>query len=44
VESESAYEPQELLPEAIKVMREKIATLREAADALLGGNIEDPET
>ncbi|KAJ3815591.1 DNA-directed RNA polymerase [Lentinula aff. lateritia] len=36
VESESAYRPEELLVEAIGVMREKIARMREAAVALLG--------
>ncbi|KAE9391214.1 RBP11-like subunits of RNA polymerase [Gymnopus androsaceus JB14] len=35
VESESAYKPEQLLPEAINVMREKISTMREAATALL---------
>ncbi|KAJ4495007.1 DNA-directed RNA polymerase [Lentinula edodes] len=36
VESESAYRPEELLVEAIAVMRDKIARMREAAVALLG--------
>lgn len=36
VESESAYRPEELLGEAIGVMRDKIARMREAAVALLG--------
>ncbi|TEB37995.1 hypothetical protein FA13DRAFT_1751826 [Coprinellus micaceus] len=35
VESEGPYQPERLLPEAIKVMREKIATIRQAAEALL---------
>jgi len=35
VESEGPYEPERLLPEAIKVMREKIATIKQAAEALL---------
>lgn len=37
VESEGPYEPERLLPEAIKVMREKIATIKQAAEALLYG-------
>ena len=35
IESESFYPPERLLPEAIKVMRGKIATIRRAAEALL---------
>jgi DNA-directed RNA polymerases I and III subunit RPAC1 len=35
IESESFYPPERLLPEAIKVMRGKIATIRKAAEALL---------
>ncbi|KII95397.1 hypothetical protein PLICRDRAFT_48360 [Plicaturopsis crispa FD-325 SS-3] len=35
IESESAYAPERLLPEAIHVMREKIATIKKAAEALL---------
>jgi len=47
LESESAYRPEQLLPEAIKVMRSKIAAIRKAAQALvvdgpIGGN-EDVE-
>ncbi|KDQ56249.1 hypothetical protein JAAARDRAFT_59156 [Jaapia argillacea MUCL 33604] len=34
IESEGAYTPERLLPESIKVMREKIATIRKAAEAL----------
>ena len=34
VESESAYEPQRLPLESVRIMREKIATLREAALSL----------
>lgn len=37
VESEGPYEPERLLPEAIKVMRAKIASIRAAAEALLTG-------
>ncbi|RDB16866.1 DNA-directed RNA polymerases I and III subunit RPAC1 [Hypsizygus marmoreus] len=37
IESEGPYNPERLLPEAIKVMREKIATLRAAAEALQNG-------
>lgn len=36
VESESAYAPENLLPEAIKVMRAKIAVIKKAAEALMG--------
>ncbi|GLB38172.1 putative epoxide hydrolase [Lyophyllum shimeji] len=39
IESESAYAPERLLPEAIQLMRRKIATLRKAAEALL--NLEE---
>ncbi|KAF6746738.1 DNA-directed RNA polymerase [Ephemerocybe angulata] len=35
VESEGPYEPERLLPEAIKVMREKLATIKHAAEGLL---------
>jgi DNA-directed RNA polymerases I and III subunit RPAC1 len=35
VESEGPYTPERLLPEAIKVMRDKIASIRKAAEALL---------
>ncbi|KAI0739508.1 insert subdomain of RNA polymerase alpha subunit [Daedaleopsis nitida] len=35
VESEGPYTPQSLFPESIKVMRAKIASIREAAEALL---------
>ncbi|KAI0061967.1 hypothetical protein BV25DRAFT_1826267 [Artomyces pyxidatus] len=35
IESEGAYEPQRLLLESVKVMREKISSLRRAAEALL---------
>lgn len=43
VESEGPYAPERLLPEAVKVMREKIASIREAAKALLadGGGVAD---
>ncbi|KAI0685575.1 insert subdomain of RNA polymerase alpha subunit [Cytidiella melzeri] len=42
VESEGPYEPERLLPEAVKIMREKIASIRVAAEALLaGGDAED---
>ncbi|KDR69741.1 hypothetical protein GALMADRAFT_77215 [Galerina marginata CBS 339.88] len=34
VESEGPYAPERLLPEAIKVMREKLAIIRQAAEAL----------
>ncbi|KAJ4500687.1 DNA-directed RNA polymerase [Lentinula lateritia] len=43
VESESAYRPEELLGEAIGVMRDKIARMREAAVALLGSEQTEPE-
>ncbi|KAF7320876.1 RPOLD domain-containing protein [Mycena chlorophos] len=35
IESESAYQPQRLLLEAIAVMRDKIANIKQAAEALL---------
>ncbi|KAJ6606363.1 DNA-directed RNA polymerase [Mycena vulgaris] len=35
IESESAYPPQRLFPDAIAVMRGKLATIRRAAEALL---------
>jgi len=35
IESESAYPPERLFPESIRVMREKIANIRTAAEALL---------
>lgn len=35
VEAEGPYKPQELLPEAVKVMRGKISAIRAAAEALL---------
>ncbi|KZT74671.1 hypothetical protein DAEQUDRAFT_719854 [Daedalea quercina L-15889] len=35
VESEGPYAPQDLFPESIRVMREKIANIRHAAEALL---------
>lgn len=35
VESEGPYAPERLLPESIKVMREKISSIRQAAQALL---------
>ncbi|KAF7977954.1 hypothetical protein HWV62_2043 [Athelia sp. TMB] len=35
IESESFYKPESLLPEAVKIMRAKIATIRQAAEALL---------
>ncbi|KZT27152.1 hypothetical protein NEOLEDRAFT_1131160 [Neolentinus lepideus HHB14362 ss-1] len=46
IESEGAYAPEYLFPESIKVMRDKIATIRKAALALLsesqggGGDVE----
>ncbi|KAH0839579.1 DNA-directed RNA polymerase [Lanmaoa asiatica] len=45
IESEGFYPPERLLPEAIQVMRTKIATLRRAAEALLNdtGTSEDAE-
>lgn len=35
VESEGPYAPERLLPESVKVTREKIASIRQAAQALL---------
>ena len=45
IESEGFYPPERLLPEAVQVMRTKIATLRRAAEALLDdtGTNEDTE-
>ncbi|KDQ33553.1 hypothetical protein PLEOSDRAFT_20801 [Pleurotus ostreatus PC15] len=44
VESEGPYVPERLLPEAISVLRTKIATLRQAAELLLnGGEASDAE-
>lgn len=34
METESAYTPERLFPEAVKVMREKISVIRTAAEAL----------
>lgn len=34
VESESAYAPERLLIESVKVMREKLALIKQAAEAL----------
>lgn len=39
VESEGFYPPERLLPEAIKVMRGKIATIRKAAEALIADSV-----
>lgn len=35
VESEGPYAPEKLLPESIKILRQKIATIRSAAEQLL---------
>ena len=35
VESEGHYAPEKLLPESIKILREKIATIRSVAEQLL---------
>ncbi|KAF4576818.1 DNA-directed RNA polymerase core subunit rpc40 [Pleurotus pulmonarius] len=44
VESEGPYVPERLLPEALSVLRTKIATLRQAAELLLnGGEVSDTE-
>jgi len=45
VESEGPYAPERLLPEAIKVMREKLAVMKKAAEALFvqdggGGDVQ----
>ena len=34
IESESAYSPERLFPESIRVMREKVSVIRNAAMAL----------
>ncbi|KAF9265240.1 insert subdomain of RNA polymerase alpha subunit, partial [Marasmius fiardii PR-910] len=41
IESEGPYKPEALLPEAIKVMRSKISTIKKAAEALLDARQED---
>lgn len=41
VESEGFYPPERLLPEAIKVMRSKIATIRKAAEALIADSVDE---
>ena len=35
VESEGPYAPEKLLPESIKILRQKIATIKSAAEQLL---------
>jgi DNA-directed RNA polymerase I and III subunit RPAC1 len=35
VESEGPYAPEKLLPESIRILRQKIATIRSAAEQLL---------
>ena len=35
VESEGPYAPEKLLPESIKILRQKIATIKSAAELLL---------
>jgi DNA-directed RNA polymerase I and III subunit RPAC1 len=35
IESEGPYAPENLLPESIKILRQKIATIRSAAEQLL---------
>ncbi len=42
VESEGSYRPEELVPEAIRVMREKIQAVRQATASLLQ-EVEDEE-
>ena len=41
IESEGPYVPERLLLESTKVMRQKISTLRRAADALLASDSGD---
>ena len=38
VESEGHYAPEKLLPESIKILRQKIATIRSATEQLLVEN------
>lgn len=38
MESEGPYAPQDLFPESIRVMRDKIALIRREAEALLADN------
>ncbi|KAJ7122596.1 hypothetical protein C8R43DRAFT_899885, partial [Mycena crocata] len=40
IESESAYTPQSLFPEALSIMRGKLAAIRRAAEALLDNPID----
>lgn len=41
VESEGFYPPERLLPESVKVMRSKIATIRKAAEALIADSVDE---
>ncbi|KAI0048626.1 hypothetical protein FA95DRAFT_1025744 [Auriscalpium vulgare] len=43
IESEGAYEPQRLLLESTRVMRQKIADLKKAAEALMAVNVDDED-
>lgn len=43
IESTGAYPPQDLLPESIRLMREKVRTLKRAAEALKQAPNEDEE-
>ncbi|KIO30473.1 hypothetical protein M407DRAFT_242213 [Tulasnella calospora MUT 4182] len=43
IESTGAYPPQDLLPESIRIMREKVRTLRRAAEALKQAPNEDED-
>lgn len=42
VESEGPYAPEKLLPESIKILRQKIAAIRTAAEQLLAEIEGDP--
>ena len=42
VESEGPYAPEKLLPESIKILRQKISTIRSAAELLIAEIEGDP--
>lgn len=43
IESESAYDPENLFPAAIRVLRNRISVLRRAVEALANGDIDDED-
>lgn len=42
VESEGPYAPEDLIPAAGRILKQKIATLRKAAEALKHQDVEEP--